>query len=273
VQAPVSWSPPEGVLGGILRDTRERIGALRPRASALRDGATWAPQAPALLPALAGACVAVIAEVKRRSPSRGDIRPALSAARQADAYARGGAAAISVLTEPGSFGGSAEDLVAAREAAALPILRKDFIVDSLQLAESRALGAAAVLLIARALPPGLLEDLLRESLELALEPLVEVRGEDELERALAAGARLIGVNNRNLETLDVDPSTVDRLVPAIPSGVVVVAESGVRGRADVERAAMAGADAVLVGSAISAADDPTTSVRALTAVARRARRG
>jgi indole-3-glycerol phosphate synthase len=217
--------------------------------------------------------VAIIAEVKRRSPSKGMIRPALSAARQAAAYATGGAAAISVLTEPASFGGSVEDLADAREAAALPILRKDFIVDSLQLSESRALGAAAVLLIVRALPPGLFEELFHESLELDIEPVVEVRSEGELERALAARARVIGVNNRNLETLDVDASTVDRLVPLIPAGVAAVAESGVRGRGDVERAAMAGADAVLVGSSVSAADDPATAVRALTGVARQLRHG
>ncbi|HJU88225.1 MAG TPA: indole-3-glycerol phosphate synthase TrpC [Gemmatimonadaceae bacterium] len=271
-----SWSPPTGALGDILRDTRDRVRALRTHAAALRERAQRAPGSPPLTRALEVATVAVIAELKRRSPSKGTIRNDLSASHRAAAYAEGGAAAISVLTETISFGGTLDDLVAARATVVLPILRKDFIVDPLQLYESRALGASAVLLIARALPPGSLEDLTREAISIRLEPLIEVRTEPELERAVLAGAKVIGVNNRDLETLEIDPSTVDRILPSIPREIRAVAESGVKTREDVERAAAAGADAVLVGSILSAADDPASAVRELTGVTKRdgrARRG
>ena len=156
-----------------------------------------------------------------------------------------------MLTEPASFGGSAQDLADAREAASLPILRKDFIVDSLQLSESRALGAAAVLLIVRALPPGLLEELFHESLELDIEPVVEVRSEGELERALAARARVIGVNNRNLHTFEVDLAHTIRLRDHVPDECVLVGESGIKTYDDVRRLEAAGVDAILVGESLS----------------------
>jgi indole-3-glycerol phosphate synthase len=221
--------------------------------------------------ALRGRTVGVVAEVKRRSPSKGWINPAMSAVEQARAYERGGAAAISVLTEPDHFGGSVEDLVAVRDSVRLPILKKDFHVEPIQLLEAKALGASAALLIARALSPTSFTEMIDAANELQLEVLVEVRDEDELSRALAAGARVIGINNRNLETLVIDATTSERLLGLLPQSVVAIAESGVTTRADVERLAGAGADAVLVGSAVSAASDPAAAVRELSTVTRIAR--
>jgi len=222
--------------------------------------------------ALRGEVVAVVAEVKRRSPSKGDINPGISAREQAVAYAAGGAAALSILTEPDHFGGSAVDLQDARDAVSLPLLKKDFHVRDVQLLEARALGASAVLLIARALDPARLRALADFASDLGLESLIEVRDEAELATALSTRAPMIGVNNRDLETLAIDPSTCDRLVPLIPADRVAIAESGVRRREDVERYAAAGADAVLVGSSLSASGDPAAAVRALASVARSARR-
>jgi indole-3-glycerol phosphate synthase len=170
------------------------------------------------------------------------------------------------LTEPDHFGGSVDDLQAVREAVTLPVLKKDFHVDPVQLLEAKALGASAALLIARALAPDELRAMMRTAVELELEALVEVRDEAELDLALSLDALLIGVNNRNLETLEIDPSTSERLLPLIPSSVIAIAESGIAGRQDVERAGQVGADAVLVGSSISASDDPLEAVRALTNV-------
>ena len=213
----------------------------------------------------------MLAEVKRRSPSKGDIAPALDPPAQATAYRDGGAAGVSILTEPVHFGGSSADLAAVRSDASLPILKKDFHVDAIQLVEARVLGASAALLIARALPPDQLTSLADEGRALGLELLVEVRDEQELETAIRSKATMIGVNNRNLETLVIDPTTCDRLIPLIPPDVVAVAESGVQSRADVERYAAIGADAVLVGSVLSASLDPRQATRALTGVPRRSR--
>ncbi len=217
--------------------------------------------------------VSVIAEVKRRSPSMGSINASLTAAAQASAYAAGGAAAVSVLTEPVHFGGSLDDLRDARAAAGVPLLRKDFHVDELQLLEARAAGASAALLIARAVPPDTLHRLVAFALSMDLEPLVEVRSTVELERAVAAGARVIGVNNRDLETLQIEPDVGDTIVRLVPTECVAIAESGVRGVEDVERAARAGADAVLVGSSVSASADPAAAVKGLTGVPRSGRGG
>ena len=230
-----------------------------------------ASPAPSLAGALRTTTVAVLAEIKRRSPSKGAINAVMDAPSQARRYVEGGAAALSVLTEPLSFGGSNDDLVAVRAAVGVPLLKKDFHVAPVQLVEARALGAAAALLIARALPPGELAALAEVARELQLEILVEVRDERELDRALEAGARIVGVNTRNLETLEVDAGTAERLLPRIPAGVVAIHESGVATRADVERAALSGADAVLVGSALSGADDAAAAVRSLTGIARRGR--
>jgi indole-3-glycerol phosphate synthase len=226
---------------------------------------------PSMFEALRKDTVAVIAEIKRRSPSRGSINPGLAAADQARAYASGGASALSVLTEPTSFGGDNEDIGLARKAE-LPILKKDFHVSELQLVEAQALGASAALIIVRAIDPVRLDDLAIAAREIDLELLFEVRDESELERALKAGATMIGVNNRNLETLVIDPDTVSRVLPLIPATCIAVAESGYSTAADVERAAQAGADAVLVGSALSASPEPSAAVALISAVPRQQRR-
>ena len=187
------------------------------------------------------------------------------------AYHAGGAAAISVLTEERHFGGSPEDLIAVRAATPAPVLKKDFHIDPIQLVEARALGASAVLLIARALEPSSLAVLAREAEQLGVEHFIEVRSEAELELALATGAPVIGVNSRDLETLAIDFAVTERLLPLIPPSHIAVAESGVTTKSDVERIASSGADAVLVGSALSAAPDPMTAVRALTGVRRGSR--
>jgi indole-3-glycerol phosphate synthase len=271
VQASLRWTPPGGTLGTISREAEARAAALESRRAELERAAEDSPAGPSLLLALRSDSVGLITEVKRRSPSKGAIAPGLNAVEQARAYVAGGAAAISVLTEPDHFGGSTGDLLAVRAAVSAPALKKDFHVAPIQLIEARAFGASAALLIARALSPSRLRELLDLGRELSLELLVEVRDEAELERAIDGGATMIGVNNRNLETLVIDPSTSDRIVPLIPAGIVAVAESGIQGRADVERYAAVGADAVLVGSSISAAADPVAATSALAGVARRNR--
>lgn len=264
------------MLGGIVAEAYERVDRLRADrelVAALEREAASAQPPPSFLSALRQPMVSVVAEVKRRSPSKGTINPSLSTGRQASAYVAGGAAAVSVLTEPVHFGGSVDDLREARAAVAVPLLRKDFHVDELQLIEARAAGAAAALLIARALPPDTLHRLVAFALSIELEPLVEVRTTVELERAVAAGARAIGVNNRDLETLNIEPEVGDTLVRLIPAACVAIAESGVRDVADVERASRAGADAVLVGSSVSASVDPAAAVKGLTSVPRSGRGG
>ena len=188
--------------------------------------------------------------------------------RQLRAYEAGGAAAISILTEPRRFGGSNDDLGLARECVKLPVLKKDFHVEVVQILEARALGASAALVIVRAVGPHRLSELMQAGRDAGIEILVEVRDERELALALALDAKLIGVNNRNLETLEIDPETSTRLLPLIPPGVIAIAESGVRSMADVARAASAGADAVLVGSELSKSADPESAVRALVDVPR-----
>jgi indole-3-glycerol phosphate synthase len=230
--------------------------------------ARGAATVPSFRGALEGRQVGVIAEVKRSSPSKGAINPELDLAAQVRAYQAGGAAAISVLTEPARFGGSVDDLVLARESVALPLLKKDFHVDVSQIFEARALGASAALVIVRAVTPARLKDLITAGADVALEILVEVRDERELDLALSLNATLIGVNNRNLETLEIDTGTSLRILPLIPRGVVAIAESGVKTADDVKRFADAGADAVLVGSELSGARDPQAVARSLTGVAR-----
>jgi indole-3-glycerol phosphate synthase len=249
-------------------EARSRVELLRGRTAELERAAESAGPVPGFAAALSGDRVAVIAEVKRRSPSKGWINAEISAPRQAVAYEGGGAAAISVLTEPKHFGGSTDDLRAVRGAVRIPVLKKDFHVDPVQLLEARAVGASAALLIARALSPDDLVCMLEAARGMGLETLVEIRDAGELRRALDAGASVIGINNRNLETLVIDPETSVRLLAAVPAGVIAIAESGVNGRGDVERYALAGADAVLVGSVISAAPDPRAVVGELAGVAR-----
>ena len=265
------WTAPGGVLGSLVADAERRAAALASDEAALRAAAASAPPVPSMATALLRPTIGVIAEVKRRSPSKGAIRADISTEKQVAAYERGGAAALSILTEPDRFGGSARDLLAARGGSALPLLRKDFLVRELQLVEARALGASAVLLIARALAPGRLREMAVAAAELGLETLVEVRDESELADALSVRATMIGVNNRDLETLEIDTATGERLLPLVPIDRIAVAESGVQTRADVERYAACGADAVLVGSSLSASDDPESAVRALVGVRRHGR--
>lgn len=272
MQAQSTWTAPQGTLGRIVAETAARVDALRLRAAELERRAAAQAPAPSLAAALRAPSVAVLAEVKRRSPSRGAINEGISAPDQARAFRDGGAAGISVLTEPDHFGGSPEDLLAVRAAVALPVLKKDFHVDEVQLLEARALGASAVLLIARALPPARLLVLAAEADRLGLEVLVEIRDERELDAALRSGAAMVGVNNRNLETLAIDPATSERLIPGIPADRVAIAESGMTERPAVERAARAGADAVLVGSVLSASADPAALLRQLASVPRVGRR-
>jgi indole-3-glycerol phosphate synthase len=207
----------------------------------------------------------VIAEVKRRSPSKGELAPGLVPGLIAKAYAAGGAAALSVLTDGPSFGGSLDDLRAARAASALPILRKDFIVDAYQVYEALAAGADAILLIVAALEDGQLRELHGLARGLSLAALVEVHDERELDRALALGAELVGINNRDLATLEVDIRRTFELQPRIPEGTTVVAESGLSERRQLEELHAAGVDAVLIGEALMRAADIEAAVRALTA--------
>ncbi len=218
------------------------------------------------LPAFAAPGLSVIAEVKRRSPSKGDLAEIPDPTALARAYADGGADAISVLTERRRFGGSLEDLRAVRAAVATPLLRKDFMVTGYQLLEARAAGADLVLLIVAALDDALLRDLHDQALELGLTVLTEVHDEDEVERAVALGARLVGVNARNLKTLEVDPAAFARLAGLLPDGVVRVAESGISGAAQAARYADEGADVVLVGEALVKDGDPRSAVAAMKAI-------
>ncbi len=208
--------------------------------------------------------LSLIAEVKRRSPSRGALADIPDPAALAAGYARGGATAISVLTERRRFGGELADLDAVRAAVpGTPVLRKDFMVADYQVWEARAHGADIVLLIVAALPDGDLARLLALARRLGMTALVEVHDELETERAVAAGASVIGVNARDLKTLEVHPETFARLAPLVPAGCVKVAESGIAGPADAARFAGEGADAILVGEALVTAGDPASAVPAL----------
>jgi indole-3-glycerol phosphate synthase len=207
--------------------------------------------------------ISLIAEMKRSSPSRGPIRPGASVTDVVRAYEEAGARAVSVLTEPAFFGGSLDDLVEARAACGLPLLRKDFVVDEYQLLEARAAGADAVLLIVAALDRRRLAELAGAASELGMDCLVEVHDEDEVETAVEAGAEVIGINNRDLHSLEVDLGTTFRLLADIPAGTVVVAESGITEHGHVEELEQAGVDAILVGEALMRADDPRQAVRVL----------
>ena len=209
--------------------------------------------------ALAAPGLSVIAEIKRRSPSKGDLAPDLDPALVAKSYAEGGAAALSVLTDRDWFGGSPDDLAAAKAACDLPVLRKDFTVDARDVADASLMGADAVLLIVAALSDAELASLRGLATDLGLTALVEVHDEEELDRALAAGADVIGVNQRDLRTFEVDRTLAGRLLVRVPPSVVTVAESGVRTRADVP----AGVDAVLVGESLVTSPDPPAAIREL----------
>jgi indole-3-glycerol phosphate synthase len=254
------------VLDDIVAGVREDLARRRSQTpeSELRARLLDVPPPVDPVPRLRQAGSSVIAEVKRRSPSKGELATIPDPADLAAAYERGGAAAVSVLTEERRFGGSLADLDAVRAAVGLPVLRKDFVVDAYQLLEARAHGADLVLLIVAALPGDLLQSLFDTAGELGLTALVEVHDEPEAERAVGLGASLVGVNARNLKTLDVDPATFGKLAPLLPDDVVRVAESGIAGPDDVRRFVSEGAHAVLVGEALVKDGDPQAAVRAMT---------
>ncbi len=208
--------------------------------------------------------LAVIAEIKRRSPSKGELRPDLVAGPLASAYEQGGAAALSVLTDGVHFGGSSVDLMEAKAATSLPVLRKDFTVWEGDVADARLMGADAVLLIVAALEQAELVELVAVSRDLRIDPLVECHDEAEVERAVAAGATMIGINQRDLTTFKVDPARAEKLAASLPDHVVKVAESGIDGPDSSRRLAAAGFTAVLVGEHLVTAEDPVAALRALT---------
>jgi indole-3-glycerol phosphate synthase len=250
-------------LDPILAATRLEV-ARRQQAVPVKELASRGAPLRPFVDALKRPGVSVIAEHKRRSPSAGTIREGLSLEEVVGSYERGGAAALSILTEGPSFGGSLDDLRAARVASTLPILRKDFIVDSYQVHESLAAGADAILLIVAALSADQLAALHAEASAGGLATLVEVHDERELEVALAAGAGLIGINNRDLTTLKVDTGRTFALAPRIPADRVIVAESGFSSRSELERLAGAGVDAVLIGEALMRSPDLEGACRVLT---------
>lgn len=257
-------------LDQILETVRARLPGLDRDSAALFRAARDVPDPPDLVNALSGPLVAVIAEVKRRSPSEGTICADLDPVAHAREYALNGASAISVLTEGSFFGGSEADLRQVSSNAGVPVLRKDFILHEAQVAEARLWGASAVLLIVRALGPARLADLQACAADLRLATLVEAHDGPELELALDAGAKVIGVNSRDLSTFRTDPAAWD-LLARIPPDRIAVAESGMSSGADVARAASAGADAVLVGTALSRASSPGALLQELSTVTRRGR--
>ena len=258
-------------LGQILDSTRLGLPALHARRAELQAEASRTRKPPSFERALRRPNISVIAEVKRRSPSAGTIREDLDPAERAVLYASHGASALSVLTDEPYFGGSIGDLKAAAQRSLVPILRKDFIVDPVQVLEARAAGASAVLLIVRALDRERLEELLSCAGEAGLDALVEVHTLGELDSALAAGASLIGVNSRDLDTFRINAAAAWKIIRHVPADRIAVAESGIRGQSDVARAAEAGADAVLVGTALSQAEAPESLLRELTRVPRHGR--
>jgi indole-3-glycerol phosphate synthase len=250
----------------IVAATREELERRRramPAAQLEREAVADRARADVFEAALRRPGISLIAEHKRRSPSAGTIREDASLEEVVGAYERGGAAALSILTDEPSFGGSLDDLRAAREATELPILRKDFIVDPYQLYEAAAAGADAVLLIVAALEDRELLELRAGARELGLAALVEVHDEGELERALGASAQVIGINNRDLTTLSVDTSTTFALRSQVPEGTLVVAESGFSRREQLDELAQAGVDAVLVGEALMRSPDIEQACRGL----------
>ena len=252
------------MLEGIVRTKRAEVGRLGPWAQALRKQAEAAVEPRDFAGALRGGeTVSVIAEVKRKSPSAGWIHRDLNAAGQASVYVHGGASALSVLTDEEHFGGSREDLESVRSAVDVPVLRKDFILDPVQVYEARAMGADAVLLIVRILEADGLAELLALAEELGMAALVEAHDGPELDRALAAGATVVGINNRDLDTFETDLGVAESLAARVPEGLVLVGESGIHGPEDVDRLGAAGVDAVLVGESLVRSSDPMEAVSRL----------
>jgi len=257
------------LLAAIVEATRTRVETARVNESVealAKRAAVRQPHGEAFTAALRrGGALNVIAECKRRSPSRGVLRVAYDPVAIATGYARAGAAAISVLTEPTFFDGSLGHLAAVRDAVTTPLLRKDFIVDSYQLLEAVAAGADAVLLIVAALDDTALAELSREAAGLGLATLVEVHTDEELERAFAAGAPIIGVNNRNLKTLEVDVKVSERLAARFTRSMIAVSESGLRTSADLERFTALGYHAFLIGERFMTTPDPGDALASLLA--------
>ena len=250
------------VLDDILDGVRADLAARQQETplERLKQTAARAASPKDVMAAFAGPAVAVIAEVKRASPSKGALAAIADPAALAADYEAGGARIISVLTEKRRFGGSLDDLAAVRDVVQVPVLRKDFIVSSYQLWEARAYGADLALLIVAALEQNALVSLVERAVSIGLVPLVEVHTMPELERALDAGATVLGINARNLATLEVNRSVFAELAPHIPAGVIKIAESGVRGPHDLLAYATAGADAVLVGESLVTGKDPRSAV-------------
>lgn len=255
-------------LDQILASTAASLPALRVRRAAIERAAEQRASPKPFLPADPIPHLRLIAEVKRRSPSAGAISQSLNPVAHARHYAAAGASAISVLTDGPYFGGSLDDLRVVAEAVDVPCLRKDFILDELQILEARAAGASAVLLIVRALTPLRLSELLRATQAAGLEALVEVHDARELDIALASGARIIGINSRNLDDFRIDIAAAWALIRRIPSDRLAIAESGMASAEDVARAADAGADGVLIGTALSSSPDPRTLAQALASIPR-----
>ncbi len=253
------------VLDDIIAGVRLDMATRQERVSLddLKARVAATPSARPVIPMFQGEDVCVIAEVKRKSPSKGDLADIPSAAALASAYEAGGAHVISVLTEERRCGGSLADLDAVRAAVDIPILRKDFIVSSYQLWEARAHGADLALLIVAALDQNALESLIERTKSLGMTALVEVHDADEVSRAVEAGAEVIGVNNRDLRTLQVHRDQFLEIAPLIPEGIIKVAESGIRSAHDLRHYAAAGADAVLVGEALVTGNDPEAAVHEL----------
>ncbi len=254
------------MLERIVADTRGRLERLRPMAADIEARAAGMPPPPDFRAALVAPGLSVIAEVKRRSPSRGQLSAGLDPVLQSKRYVDGGAAAISVLTEPHHFGGSNADLEAIRGAVDVPTLRKDFTLDPLQIWEAKAIGASAVLLIVAILDDPTLAVLHATAREAGLAALVEVHSEPEAERALEIGADIVGVNNRDLSTFETDLATAERMAPMLASVPVTVGESGIHARDDAARMAAAGYDAVLVGESLVRASDPAALLTELRTV-------
>lgn len=255
----------------ILAAARATLPGLRHRARELEAVALHRPAPADFAKALRGVSVGVIAEVKRRSPSIGSINEALDPGALAQAYERGGAVAVSVLTEGTYFGGAIGDLEGVVASVSCPVLQKDFVLEEVQILQARAKGASAVLLIVRALDDMALRRLATFASDLGLATLVETHNPRELDRALAMGAGIIGVNARNLDTFTIDTAAAWELLCRVPSDRLAVAESGMATLADVGAAAEAGADAVLVGTALASAGEPAAAVATLAGVARVAR--
>ncbi len=256
------------VLASIVEGVREDLAERKRQTplSALRDKIDQINPALPASQNLRARPFSVIAEVKRSSPSKGDLAPITDPKALADKYAVGGAQVISVLTERRRFGGTLADLAAVRDAVEIPILRKDFMVDEYQVFEARAFGADMILLIVAALVDSQMQDLNELAKELGLSVLVEVHDEDELERAFELSPQLVGVNARNLKTLDVDLATCERLLPLIPRDIVAIAESGISSLAEVERLVTAGARGVLVGETLVKSGNPTETIQEWTEV-------